>query len=117
MSSIIAIGLLGKLFQILFLQPFHEIYYDDTSVWTEEKSYTFAVSKTVCIPSSGLLFSSVCAECARPNIDILIFPLGLKTVSVPVSTAFLLVSLVYIECAGYLYTNCDVKWQTCMFTS
>ena len=26
MSSIIAIGLLGKLFQILFLQPFHEIY-------------------------------------------------------------------------------------------
>ena len=24
MSSIIAIGLLGKLFQILFLQPFHE---------------------------------------------------------------------------------------------
>ena len=72
---------------------------------------------TVCIPSSGLLFSSVCAECASPNIDILIFPLGLKTVSVPVSTAFLLVSLVYIECAGYLYTNCDVKWQTCMFTS
>ena len=26
MSSIIAIGLLGKLFQILFLQHFHEIY-------------------------------------------------------------------------------------------
>ena len=44
MPSIIAIGLLGKLFQILFLQPFHEIYYNDTSVWTEEKSYTFAVS-------------------------------------------------------------------------
>ena len=79
-SSIIAIGLLGKLFQILSLQRFHEIYYDDTSVWTEEKSYTFAVSKTVCIPSCDLLFFSVCAECAGPNIDILIFPLGLKTV-------------------------------------
>ena len=78
MSSIIAVGLLGKLFQILSLQPLHEIYYDDTSVWTEEKSYT------VCIPSSGLLFSSVCAECTGQNIDILIFPLGLKTVSVPV---------------------------------
>ena len=26
MSSIIAIGLLGKLFQMLFLQPFHEMY-------------------------------------------------------------------------------------------
>ena len=24
---------------------------------------------------------------------------------------------VYIEYAGYLYTNCDVKWQTCMFAS
>ena len=68
--------------------------YDDTSVWTEEKSYTFAVSKTVCIPSSGLLFSSVCAECAGPNIDILIFPLGLKTVSVPVSTfSFIVLNL------------------------
>ena len=85
MPSIIAIGLLGKLFQILSLQPFYEIYYDDTSVWIEERSYTFAVSKTVCIPSSGLLFSSVCAKCAGPNIDILILPLGLKTVSVPVS--------------------------------
>ena len=94
MSSIIAIGLLGKLFQILSLQPFYEIYYDDTSVWTEEKSYTFAVSKTVCIPSSGLLFSSVCAECASPNIDILIFPLGLETVSVPVSSfSFIVLSL------------------------
>ena len=94
MSSIIAIGLLGKLFQILSLQPFHEIYYDDTSVWTEEKSYTFAVSKTVCILSIGLLFSSVCAECTGPNIDILIFPLGLKTVSVPVSTfSFIVLNL------------------------
>ena len=46
MSSIIAIGLLGKLFQILSLQPFHEIYYDDTLVWTEQKSYTFAVCKS-----------------------------------------------------------------------
>ena len=44
-SSIIAIRLLGKLVQILSLQPFHEVYYDDTSAWTEEKSYTFAVSK------------------------------------------------------------------------
>ena len=24
---------------------------------------------------------------------------------------FRLLSFVYIECAGYLYTNCDVKWQ------
>lgn len=47
MSSIIKTGLLGKLFQILSLQPFHKIYlyYDYTSVWSEEKSYTFAVSK------------------------------------------------------------------------
>ena len=45
MSSNTAIGLLGKLFQILSLQPFHEINDDDTSVWTEEKSYTLAVSK------------------------------------------------------------------------
>ena len=66
MLSIIAIGLLGKLFQILSLQPFHEVYYDDNSVRTE--------------------------------------PLSLKTVSVPVSS-FPLMSLVYIECAGYLYTN------------
>ena len=68
--------------------------------------------KTICIPSSGLLFSSVCAECTGPNIDILIFPLSLKTVSVPVSSFSFIVL-----CAGYLYTNGDVKWQTCMFTS
>ena len=37
MSSIIAIGLLGKLSQILSLRPFHEIYYD-TSVWSEVQS-------------------------------------------------------------------------------
>ena len=42
MSSTIVIGLLGKLFQILSLQPFHEMYcmifeHDDTSVWTGEK--------------------------------------------------------------------------------
>ena len=95
MSSIIAIGLLGRLFQILSLQLFHEIYYGDTSVWTEQKSYTYL--KMVCIPSCGLLFSSVCAECAGPNnanIDILIFPLGLKTVSVPVSSfSFVVLSL------------------------
>jgi len=43
MSSTIAIGLLGKLFQIWSLQPFHEIYdleHDDTSVWTEKKRVT-----------------------------------------------------------------------------
>ena len=50
MSSIIVIGLLGKLFQISSLQPFHKVYYDDTSVWIEEKSYTFAVSKN-CLHS------------------------------------------------------------------
>ena len=46
-------GLSGKLFQILSLQPFHEIYdleHDDTSVWTEEKSNTFAMSK-LCLHS------------------------------------------------------------------
>ena len=71
--------------------------------------------KPICIPSSGLLFSSVCAECTSPNINILIFPLSLKTVSVPGSSFSFII--VYIECAGYLYTNCDVKWQTYMFTS
>ena len=40
---------------------------------------------------------------------------SLKTVSVRVS--FCLLALVYIGCAGYLYTNCDAKWQTCVFTS
>ena len=52
MLSIFAIGLLGILFQILSLQPFHEICYD-TSVWTEEKSYTLPVSKN--ITSSGFI--------------------------------------------------------------
>ena len=95
MSSIIAIGLLEKLFEKLSLKPFHEIYYHngDTSVWTEEKSYTYL--KMVSIPSSGLLFSSVFAECAGPNIDILIFPLGLKTVSVPVSSFSFIVLRLY----------------------
>ena len=36
-SSIIAIGLLGKLFQILSLQSFHEMYCNDPPVWTEKK--------------------------------------------------------------------------------
>ena len=45
MSSIIAISLLGKLFQKFSLQPFREMYYDDTSVWTEVKSNSFAVAK------------------------------------------------------------------------
>ena len=50
--------------------------------------------KTICIPSSGLLFSSVCAESTGPNIDILIFPLSLKTVSVPGSSfSFIIVLL------------------------
>ena len=57
MSSIIVIGLLGKLFQILSLQPFHEVYYDDTSVWTEEKSYTFAVSENCLHSMQWLCFS------------------------------------------------------------
>ena len=34
----------------------------------------------------------------------------------PVNNTYIL-SLVYIECAGYLYTNCDVNWETYMFTS
>ena len=42
MSYIIAIR---KNVSNIILQPLHEIYYDGTSVWTEEKSYTFAVSK------------------------------------------------------------------------
>ena len=52
--------------------------------------------KTVCIPSVvALLFASVCAECAGPNVDILIFPLGLKTVYILVSS-FSLIVLVFI---------------------
>ena len=35
MSSIIAIGLLGKLFQILSLQPFHEI---NIQWWTDRQT-------------------------------------------------------------------------------
>ena len=88
MSSIIAIGLLGKLFQILLLQPLHEIYIMTLQCGLKKRVTLLQYLKTICIPSSGLLFSSVCAECAGPNIDILIFPLGLglKTVSVPVSS-------------------------------
>ena len=61
MSSIIAIGLLGKLFQILSLQPFHEIYYDDTSVWTERKELLkvylklFAFHLVVCFSPQFVL--------------------------------------------------------------
>ena len=43
----------------------------------------------------ALLFSSACAECAGPNVDILIFPLGLKTVYIPVSS-FSFIVLVFI---------------------
>ena len=95
MSSIIAaIGLLGKLFQILFLQPFHEIYIMTLQCRLKKRITLLQYLKTICIPSSGLLFSSVCAECTGPNIDILIFPLSLKTVSVPVSSfSFIVLSL------------------------
>ena len=42
----------------------------------------------------ALLSSSGCAECAGSNMDILIFPLGLKTVYVPVSSfSFIVLSL------------------------
>ena len=58
MSSITAIGLLGKLFQILSMQPCHEICYDDTSAWTEEKSYTSAVSKRYIHSIQWLCFST-----------------------------------------------------------
>ena len=94
MSSVIAIGLLGKLFQILFLQPFHEIYIL-TLQYGLKKRVTLLqyLKKTIRIPSSGLLFSSVCAD-PGPNIDILIFPLSLKTVSVLLrSFSFIVLSL------------------------
>ena len=79
--------LLGNLFQILSLQHFHEIHYDDMSMWTEKKSNTLGVSKS-CLHSIlvALLFFSVYAECPGPNIDILNFLLGLKTVCTPVSS-------------------------------
>ena len=79
MSSIIVIGLLGKLFQISSLQPFHKVYYDDTSVWTEEKKLYFcSIQKLFAFHVVALLFSSVCAACTGPNIlDILTLPLGL----------------------------------------
>ena len=64
--------------------------------------------KTVCINFhlvASLVFS-VCAECLAPNKGILIFPLGLKTVCIPViGFSFLVLSLPYIDCAGYLSTN------------
>ena len=118
MSSIIAlIGLLGKLFQILLLQPLHEIYIMTLQCELKKRVTLLQYLKTICIPSSGLLFSSVCAECTGPNIDILIFPLLVLKLFLFQLVAFLLLSLVYIECAAYLYTNCDVKLQTYMFTS
>ena len=85
--------LLGNLFQILSLQHSHEIQYDDMSMWTEKKSNTLGVSKS-CLHSIlvALLFFSVYAECPGPNIDILNFLLGLKTVCTPVSS-FIVLSL------------------------
>ena len=100
--------LLGNLFQTLSLQHFHEIHYDDMSMWTEKKSNTLGVSKS-CLHSIlvALLFFSVYAECPGPNIDILNFLLGLKTVCTPVS----LLSLVYNECAGttFIYTQIEMS--------
>ena len=91
-SSIIAIGLLGKLFQIVLLQPLHEIYIMTLQCGLKKRVTLLQYLKTICIPSSGLLFSSVCAECTGPNIDILIFPLSLKTVPVS-SFSFIVLSL------------------------
>ena len=55
MSSIIAIR---KIISDIILQPFHELYYDGTSVWTEVKSYYFAVSKNYLHSIYWLCFSS-----------------------------------------------------------
>ena len=92
MSSTIAKGLLGKLFQILLLQPLHEIYIMTLQCGLKKRVTLLQYLKTICIPSSGLLFSSVCAECTGPIIDILIFPLSLKTVPVS-SFSFIVLSL------------------------
>ena len=64
---------------MLTLQPFHEIHILNmmtlNSVWTEEKSNTFAVSKNCkfvfhLVASPSFL---IYAECPGPNIGILIF--------------------------------------------
>ena len=57
------------------------------------------LKKNITHLCQALSFFSVYAECCGPNIDILIFHVGLKTVCVPVS-GFSFVSSVYIECAG-----------------
>ena len=51
-------------------------------------------------------------QCPRPGLEsgLLVPGTSALTTSPPLLP-------VYIECAGYLYTNCDVKWQTRMFTS
>ena len=75
--------------------------------------------KTVCIPCSGFAFLlSLCcmhwSKYRHPDLPFRSYNVKLFTFQLVV---FLLLSLVYIECAGYLYTNCDVNWETCMFTS
>ena len=85
--QIIARFLLGNLFQILFLQPIHEIHYDDTSVWTEEKSNTFAVSKSWSkYRHLKLPFRSW--NCLH--------------------SSYRVVACLYWMCWNYLYTNWDV---------
>ena len=55
MSSIIAIGLLGKLSQMLLLQPLHEIYIMTLQCGLKKRVTFLQYLKTICIPSSGLL--------------------------------------------------------------
>ena len=69
--------IIRKIISNIILQPLHEIYYDGTSVWTEEKSYTFAVSILFAFHLVALLFFSVCIECPGRKIDILIFSFSL----------------------------------------
>ena len=57
MSSIIAIGLLGKLFQILFLQPFHEIYIMTLQCGLKKRVTLLQYLKTICIPWFAFLLS------------------------------------------------------------
>ena len=66
------------------------MYYYDTSVWTEGKSYTFTVLKLFAFHLVASPFFSDCAERPAGNVDILIFALGLKTDCSPVSSFFFL---------------------------
>ena len=67
----------------------------------------------------ALLFFSVCTECPGRNIDILIFPLSLKTVTVPVgSFSFIALSLaiytqIVMSSGKHAYRGLSLRAVTC----